>query len=58
MRDEWKNVRFDLQEFKETYLLHKPEAIWDLLSDQIIKTMAIISSPFVKFLRSEVNYWK
>ena len=60
MRDEWKNVRFDLLEYKNTgtYQLHKPESIWELLDDHILKTMAINSSPYVKFLRSEITYWK
>ena len=60
MKDEWRNIRFDLVPFKDTdtHLLHKPEPIWDLLDEHILKTMAIASSPYVKFLRSEVNYWK
>jgi len=60
MKDEWRNVKFELVPFKDTgtHLLHKPEPIWDLLDEHILKTMAIASSPYVKFLRSEVNYWK
>ena len=60
MKDEWRNVKFEIIEHKdaETYLLHKPEPIWELLDEHILKTMAISGSPYVKLLRSEVNYWK
>jgi dynein heavy chain, axonemal len=60
MKDEWRTIKFDLIPWKDsgTHLLHKPESIWDLLDEHILKTMAISSSPYVKFLRSEVNYWK
>lgn len=60
MKDEWRNVMFRLADHEDsgTYLLHKPEPIWDLLDDHILKTMAIAGSPYVKFLRSEVTYWK
>jgi len=60
MKDEWRRVEFDLVEFRDsgTYLLHKPEPIWELLDEHILKTMVIASSPYVKFLQSEVNFWK
>jgi dynein heavy chain, axonemal len=60
MKDEWKNIKFELIPFKEsgTYLLHKPEPIWDLLDEHILKTLAISNSPYVKFLKVEVSYWK
>lgn len=60
MKDEWRNVKFEIVEYADsgTYLLHKPEPVWDLLDEHILKTMAITGSPYVKFLRSEVNYWK
>ena len=53
-------MSFTLQPFQDsgTHLLHKPEPIWDLLDEHILKTMALVSSPYVKFLRSEVVYWK
>mmetsp|Transcript_30365 Transcript_30365/g.46480 ORF Transcript_30365/g.46480 Transcript_30365/m.46480 type:complete len:106 (+) Transcript_30365:312-629(+) len=60
MKDEWKNIRFELVPSKDgtTCLLHKPEPIWDLLDEHILRTLAISISPYVKFLQSEVNYWK
>lgn len=60
MKEEWRNIKFELIPWKDsgTHLLHKPEPIWDLLDEHILRTMAIASSPYVKFLRSEVHYWK
>ena len=60
MRDEWRRVEFGLVEYRDsgTYLLHKPEPIWELLDEHILKTMVIASSPYVKFLQTEVTYWK
>lgn len=60
MRDEWKHIKFDLAEFRDsgTYVLKGAEPIWDLLDEHIMKTMTIASSPYIKFLQSDVNYWK
>jgi dynein heavy chain len=60
MRDEWKHIKFELAPFREsgTYVLKGAEPIWDLLDEHIMKTMSIASSPYVKFLINDVNYWK
>lgn len=60
MKDEWKFIKFELQEFRDsgTHVLKGAEPIWDMLDDHIMKTMTIASSPYIKFLQSEVNYWK
>jgi len=60
MKDEWKYIKFELQPFRDsgTHVLKAAEPIWDLLDDHIMKTMTIASSPYIKFLQSEVNYWK
>jgi dynein heavy chain len=60
MKDEWKYVRFELQGFRDsgTHVLKGAEPIWDMLDDHIMKTITIASSPYIKFLQSEVNYWK
>ena len=60
MKREWRDVKFDLVPYKDsgTHVLHKPEPVWDLLDEHILKTMAIAGSPYVKFLRSEVSHWK
>lgn len=60
MKDEWKYIKFELSEYKEsgTHVIKAAEPIWDLLDDHIMKTMTISASPYIKFLQSEVNYWK
>lgn len=60
MRDEWKHVKFELAEFRDsgTHVLKGAEPIWDLLDEHIMKTMTIASSPYIKFLQAEVNFWK
>lgn len=52
MKDEWRNISFELNEFRdsETYVLKGAEPIWELLDEQIVKTMVIASSPYIKFL--------
>ena len=39
-------------------MLKSAEPIWELLDEQIVKTMVIASSPYIKFLLNEVNGWK
>ena len=60
MREEWKSQIFDLGLFRDsgTYVLKSAEPIWELLDEQIVKTMVIASSPYIKFLLNEVNGWK
>lgn len=52
MKDEWKHMKFELSEFRDsgTHVLKGAEPIWDLLDDHIMKTMTIASSPYIKFL--------
>jgi dynein heavy chain len=52
MRIEWKHIKFDLNEFRDsgTYVIKGAEPIWDLLDEHIMKTMTIASSPYIKFL--------
>lgn len=52
MKDEWKHIKFELAEFRDsgTHVLKGAEPIWDLLDDHIMKTMTIASSPYIKFL--------
>ena len=52
MKDEWRTIKFQLIPFKDsgTHLLHKPEPIWALLDEHILKTMVVAASPYVKFL--------
>lgn len=60
MRDEWKSVRFELEDFRDSgsVILTGVQPIWDLLDEHIQKTMIIASSPYAKFFLSDVIYWK
>jgi len=60
MKEEWRPIQFELNSFRdsETYVLKGAEPIWELLDEQIVKTMVIASSPYIKFLLNEVNTWK
>lgn len=60
MNDEWKTVRFELAEYRdsEVHVLQGVQSIWDLLDEHIQKTMLIASSPYAKFFLSEALYWK
>lgn len=52
MKNDWKNIKFELMEFRntETYILRQLEPILDKLDEDLTKTMSIASSPFIKFL--------
>jgi dynein heavy chain, axonemal len=52
MKDEWRYIKFELAEYREsgTHVIKGAEPIWDMLDDHIMKTMTIASSPYIKFL--------
>lgn len=52
MKGEWKNIKFDLLQFRDTdtYVLKSVEPILDKLDEDITKIISIASSPFVAFL--------
>jgi dynein heavy chain len=52
MRTEWRDIKFELNEFRtsESWVLKGAEPIWELLDEHIVKTMTIASSPYVKYL--------
>lgn len=58
MRQEWQSVKFELNEFAGTVTLGGVQPIWDMLDEQIQKTMVIAGSPYVKYLIQDVLYWK
>jgi dynein heavy chain len=60
MEREWDDVEFTLVSYKSsgTWVLADNEAIWELLSDHLLKTFSMSNSPFVKFMEREVSYWK
>ena len=52
MKSEWKNIKFELSQFRDTdtHILKSVEPILDKLDEDITKIMSIASSPFVAFL--------
>ena len=60
MIDDWKTVKFELEEFRdsEVYILKGLQSIWDLLDEHIQKTMIISSSPYAKYFLDEALFWK
>jgi dynein heavy chain, axonemal len=52
MKGEWKTVKFELIEFRDTatYILKALDPILDKLDEDISKMMSISSSPYIKFL--------
>jgi dynein heavy chain, axonemal len=60
MRNEWKLICFELVSYKnsDTYVLSTVDPIMDKLDEDISKTTSIASSPFIKFMESEVLKWR
>ena len=60
MKGEWKSIKFELLEFRdtETYILKALEPILDKLDEDISKVMSIAISPYIKFLEADVTTWK
>ena len=50
MRQEWSSVKFQFAEYEDTVTIQGLQPIWDMLDDQIQKTMIIAGSPYVKYL--------
>jgi len=57
MQQEWKEVEFQLDEFKGTdaYILKKTEDILTMLDDQILKTQSMRGSPYIKVLEAQTE---
>ena len=60
MKSEWKPIKFELILYKnsETYILKSLEPTLDKLDEDIAKTLAISSSPYIKFLEADVSNWR
>ena len=60
MMNQWKNVKFDMVEYKDSgvLILKGIQNIWDLLDEHIQQTMIIASSPYAKFFVKDANEWK
>jgi len=60
MLAEWKHLKFDVQDYKDsqTYMLVGIQPIWETLDEHIQKTILIESSPYVKYQIADVRSWK
>lgn len=60
MKQEWKPVKLTLVPYKasNTHIIKSVDFILDKLDEDIAKILSIASSPFVKFMESEVSKWR
>ena len=58
MRAEWSTIKFQFAEYEGSVTIQGLQPIWDMLDEQIQKTMIIASSPYVKYLIQDVMWWK
>lgn len=57
MKAEWKPIKLSLGIYKDsgTWILKAIDPVIDKLDEDIAKILSIASSPFVKFMESEVS---
>ena len=58
MENEWNDINFEYIEFKNTFLLVNTEKILDPINEQLMRTNAMLSSPYIKFIVNEMTTWK
>lgn len=60
MKAEWKPIKLSLGDYKDsgTWIIKGIDPIIDKLDEDIAKILSIASSPFVKFMESEVSKWR
>jgi dynein heavy chain len=56
LRQEWRQISFEYKEFRNTgkYILKNVEPVMDKLDEDIAKLSSILSSPYIKFLESDI----
>ena len=59
MKDDWKDMIFELTQYRETgvKILSSIDEIQLLLDDHIIKALTMLGSPFIKPLETEMREW-
>jgi dynein heavy chain len=60
MRNEWKPIRFEVKDHKDTYILEGEgvENIIAVLDDHLIKTQTMKGSPYAAFMIDEITEWE
>lgn len=58
MENEWNTINFELSEYRGTYILINTQDIWDTLNEHEMRTISMLSSPYIKFIANELNTWK
>lgn len=56
MKSEWKPIKFELAIYKnsDAYVIRQIEPTLEKLDEDMSKTSSILSSPFIKFLETEL----
>ncbi|OMJ79537.1 hypothetical protein SteCoe_20429 [Stentor coeruleus] len=58
MENEWSDINFEFSEFKGSYILINTDIVWDALNEHLMRTQAMLSSSFIKFIINEMILWK
>ena len=58
MESEWYGIKFQLSQYKTSYILVNTEVIWDTLNEHLTRTIAMSASPYIQFILSEITNWK
>lgn len=59
MKEDWKELSFDLVDYRETgiKILTSIDEIQLLLDDHLLKSLTMLGSPFIKPLEVEMREW-
>lgn len=60
MEREWDDIKFQLAPYKETgvSIMINNEPIWELIDEQIMKSISMCGSPYIEFMEKEMQNWK
>lgn len=58
MESDWDNMYLQVMQFKGSYILVNNENVWEMLDEQIMKTISMCSSPYIAFMEKEMIIWK
>ncbi|CAG9329916.1 unnamed protein product [Blepharisma stoltei] len=60
MEKEWDDMKFRLVPYKDTkiFIIENNQPIWDLIDDNLVKTISMCNSPYIEFMAKEMHAWK